>query len=123
MKPGAIVAVLLSVIGMAAVVMAFQTNASKYVSVKEAKASPGGSQHLSGLIVQGTMESSSAKRYLKFVLIDEDGETIPVVMHKLPPANLSAAPKVVAVGGVKNGEFVATDIITKCPSKYESEKK
>ena len=122
MKPGAIVAMILTVVGLVAVVLAFQGNSSQYVSVNEALASSGTRQHLSGDIVPGTIHTSLREGLVAFTIKDEEGQTLPVVYYGPPPQNLAAAAKVVAVGGVKDGNFEAVDIITKCPSKYESTK-
>jgi len=122
MKPGAIVAMILTVVGLVAVVLAFQGNSSQYVSVKEALASTAARQHLSGEIVPGTLNSSMREGLVQFTIMDEEGQTLPVVYHGPLPQNLGEATKVVAVGGVKGTTFEASDIITKCPSKYESTK-
>ena len=124
MKPGAIFAIIVTILGLVAVVFAFQSNSSRYVSVKEAMASKGESKlHLSGDIVAGTLDVSLTNRTMAFNLKDEEGTVVPVMYRGMPPANMGAATKVVAVGQVENNVFVAKDIITKCPSKYESEKK
>lgn len=124
MKKGAIFAIVLTVMGLVAVVFAFQSNSSRYVSVKEALVSQGESKlHLSGDIVPGTLDVSVSNRTMAFQLKDEEGAKMPVMYRGMPPANMGAATKVVAVGEVKDGVFTASDIITKCPSKYESEKK
>jgi len=39
------------------------------------------------------------------------------------PQNMGEATKVVAIGGMKDGKFVSDQLLVKCPSKYESEKK
>ena len=122
MKPGAIVAMILTVVGLVAVVLAFQGNSSQYVSVKEALGSTAARQHLSGEIVPETMHSSLREGLISFTIKDEEGQTLPVEFHGPPVQNLSEATKVVVVGGVKNGKFEAAEIITKCPSKYESTK-
>jgi len=122
MKPGVVFATVLTVIGLAAVVFAFQSNSSSYVSVADAMTVSGDRLHLSGDIVAGTMKSSTAERLVNFDLRDQSGQTLAVVYRGMPPVNLGEATKVVAVGGVKDGKFLATKIITKCPSKYESAK-
>lgn len=122
MKPGVIAATVLTLAGLGAVVFAFQSNSSQYVSIKEAKATAGNRHHLSGSIVPGSMHSSAVERKMTFMIKDEAGDTMPVVYNGMPPANIAMATMVVAVGGAKNGTFEAEEIITKCPSKYESTK-
>ncbi len=59
--------------------------------------------------------------YLAFDLKDEKGEIVRVVCNK-PPASMrdfEKSEKVVVIGKYKNGQFVASEILMKCPSKYE----
>lgn len=121
-KPGVLFATILTLGGLVAVVFAFQSNSSPYVSVAEAKTMAGDRFHLSGDIVTGSVRSSVVDRIVTFDLRDKEGGTIPVVYRGMPPQNLSQATMVVAVGGVKDDRFMASEIITKCPSKYESSK-
>lgn len=122
MKPGVIIATVLTLTGLVGVVFAFQNNSSQYVSVKEAKTLEGNRHHLSGSIVPNTMKSSAIERRMTFTIKDQAGDTMPVVYNGMPPANIGMATMVVAVGGTKDGTFVASEIITKCPSKYEANK-
>ncbi|GAB4335252.1 MAG: hypothetical protein OHK0038_12800 [Flammeovirgaceae bacterium] len=59
--------------------------------------------------------------YLSFILIDEENQEQKVVCHN-PPASmkdLEKSEKIVVIGRFKEGQFVASEILMKCPSKYE----
>jgi cytochrome c-type biogenesis protein CcmE len=56
-----------------------------------------------------------------FYLVDNFGKEIKVVYNGTIPNNFESCTSVVVTGKYKNGQFVATDILTKCPSKYESQ--
>ena len=56
-----------------------------------------------------------------FYLVDNFGKEIKVVYNGTIPNNFESCTSVVVTGKYKNGLFVATDILTKCPSKYESQ--
>lgn len=54
-----------------------------------------------------------------FYIKDENGFESKVVLDGMRPANFDTAPKLVIKGQYKNNEFHATEVLTKCPSKYE----
>lgn len=56
-----------------------------------------------------------------FYLVDNFGKEIKVVYKGSIPNNFESCTSVVVTGKYQNGQFVATDILTKCPSKYESQ--
>lgn len=58
-----------------------------------------------------------------FFLKDNDGREMKIVYKGTMPNNFESATSVVVTGKYKNGYFHATDILTKCPSKYEQEYK
>jgi cytochrome c-type biogenesis protein CcmE len=122
MKTGAIIAGLVAVVGLSAMVFAFLTNASPYVTIAEAKAMPGDNLHVAGDLDKSTISTNAVQHEVRFTLKDEKGDRVPVVYHGAPPANMGEATKVVAVGGMKGPEFHASKLLIKCPSKYESTK-
>ncbi len=56
-----------------------------------------------------------------FYLKDEDGKIVQVVFDGAKPNNLEIATSVVVKGKYKENYFHATEILTKCPSKYEAD--
>lgn len=83
----------------------------------------GDNLHVAGEIIPGTMVNSGAKQETRFKIKDQNGEQIDVLYTGPAPANMGSVARVVAVGGVKDGVFLANKLWIKCPSKYESEKK
>lgn len=61
------------------------------------------------------------KNIFSFYMSDFNGEELKVVYKGAMPNNFESSTSVVVTGKYQNGVFVATDILTKCPSKYESE--
>ena len=122
MKVGAVVSGLVATLAMGGAVIAFSTSASPYVTIEQAKRSTGDRLHLAGLIDQKSIRNDVFTRTLRFNLMDESGQSIPVVHRGEMPTNLSEAKNVVAVGGVKDGVFESSQLIVKCPSKYEADK-
>jgi cytochrome c-type biogenesis protein CcmE len=57
-----------------------------------------------------------------FYLVDEAGKECRVVLDGAAPNNFELATSVVAKGRfTKEGYFHATEVLTKCPSKYEAQ--
>jgi cytochrome c-type biogenesis protein CcmE len=57
---------------------------------------------------------------LTFLLVDEKNQSAPIEYNGPKPNNFDIAPMVVVKGKFENNKFVANEILTKCPSKYES---
>jgi len=63
-----------------------------------------------------------AKAQFTFYLIDEAGGECKVVLDGAAPNNFDLATSVVAKGRyTEEGYFHATEVLTKCPSKYEAQ--
>jgi cytochrome c-type biogenesis protein CcmE len=122
MKVGAMVSGAVAALALGGVVIAFSNSASPYVTIRQAKGASGDRLHLAGTVDPTSVHTDVYARTLSFRLTDQDGDTIQVINRGEIPPNLSEAKNVVAVGGVKNGVFESTQLIVKCPSKYEADK-
>jgi len=56
-----------------------------------------------------------------FYIRDANKNEMKVVYHGIKPNNFEIATNVVVTGKYENGYFNATDVLTKCPSKYEGQ--
>lgn len=54
-----------------------------------------------------------------FYMIDENNTEVKVILAGARPNNFEMAESVVAKGKMKDGNFYAKEVLTKCPSKYE----
>ncbi len=54
-----------------------------------------------------------------FFLKDDSGEILKVVLEGAKPNNFENAPSMVVTGKITGDYFYATEILTKCPSKYD----
>src|SRR3970282_3014710 len=66
-------------------------------------------------------EIDKTNKTFSFYLQDARGVEMKVMYHGTIPNNFESAVSVVVTGQYRDGEFHATDILTKCPSKYEEE--
>ncbi len=61
----------------------------------------------------------SQKNEFSFTMSDDSSRSVKVLYHGSKPNNFELAESVVVKGKMENDIFVASDILTKCPSKYE----
>ncbi len=61
------------------------------------------------------------KNLFMFTMRDENGNLLKVVYKGSIPNNFESATSVVVTGKYKDGYFHASDILTKCPSKYQEQ--
>ena len=115
------VGVVAGVTAFAAIAFVMLSNASPYVTVAQAKSAKGDNNHLQGDLVKESVRVDTANAKVSFALIDDHGDRMEVIHHGLPPANMGEATRVVVVGGVQGDKFESKKLLTKCPSKYESE--
>jgi cytochrome c-type biogenesis protein CcmE len=78
--------------------------------------------------LKGTWDKSkeatfdAQKGQFTFYLVDDSGTECKVVLEGAAPNNFELATSVVAKGRfVEEGHFHATELLTKCPSKYEAQ--
>lgn len=108
-------------------------NASQYVNFAQAKdlASNGNSDKVhvvgeltkdaSGKVVGVEYDALKDPNYLAFSVVDDKKMVQKVVCYNPPPSmqDFEKSEKVVLIGKYKEGVFVASEILMKCPSKYE----
>lgn len=63
---------------------------------------------------------NSSENLFTFTMLDEEGKQMPVRYSGAKPNNFELAEEVVVGGRVEDGEFIASSLLTKCPSKYEA---
>ena len=77
--------------------------------------------------VKGTWVKEMGSTYdsdnnvFSFTMADEAGTSLPVDFHGAKPNNFEMAEEVVVGGRYEGSKFIATSLLTKCPSKYEAD--
>lgn len=56
-----------------------------------------------------------------FHMLDSKGNSSEVIMTAAMPQDFERSEEVVVTGNFKDNTFIATEILTKCPSKYKDE--
>jgi len=121
MKKSVVIPLIFGTLALTAMVYAFVSQASPWVTVDEAKLSTAHRIHLAGDILTPTLHVMLREKLVTFDIKDDHGKIMRVRYSGPPPANMGGATRVVVKGKVKNGVFEADDMLLKCPSKYESE--
>ena len=113
---GIIVVVFLGIGGFS-----FLNSSVEYASIRKAEES-GKKVQITGKWVKD-MDSryDSRNNTFMFFLRDEENRVAKVVLDGAKPNNFDIAISVVAKGRYKDGCFHASEVLTKCPSKYEGQ--
>ena len=123
MKPSTIIAVVLVLAGLAVAIFAFVQNSSPYVTIAEAKERTGQTVHVAAELVPDSVTSDLVRREVHFRVREEKtGLELPVVYRGFKPENMEHAPRIVVAGAVRDGTFECSQILLKCPSKYQGNK-
>jgi cytochrome c-type biogenesis protein CcmE len=100
--------------------LSFRKNLTPYVGFKEAKSLSTPVQII-GEVMPGETSYDLENHKLYFSLKDPKGEKMRVVYAGVKPANFEQATNIVAIGKYQEGEFLADQVLVKCPSKYQGE--
>jgi cytochrome c-type biogenesis protein CcmE len=119
MKSKHIIAIVVAIIFVGVAAFGLIENKIDYSDFQKAQ-SAGSRAQISGTWVKEKGANYDAKtNTFSFHMKDKEGVEMPVKYSGAKPNNFELAPTVVCVGKVEEGVFKASDIQTKCPSKYE----
>jgi cytochrome c-type biogenesis protein CcmE len=116
------------------IILSASGDASKYVTFKEASAmakdGDNDKVHVVGKLKKDQNGNVVGLYYAPtkdpnlfyFILLDNNNEEKQVVYYHPKPQDFEKSEQVVVVGSMKDEVFVASEILMKCPSKYENEK-
>src|ERR1700743_1898100 len=124
MKKSAIFGIVTIAIAIAIIICTYGSS-STYGTFKDAQ-SNGGELHIIGHVdKQKDMVYDATKdaNYFSFYLRDTVGNECKVVYNSTKPEDFDKSDKIVLVGKMtKEGDFHASSILMKCPSKYKNDK-
>ncbi len=121
MKLKYIIGTIIGVIFIIIALLSFNTTKIEYADFEKAKTSPKTFQVIGSWDKTKPYEYDTENNLFKFYMIDEQGNTSYVVSKGGKPNNFDVAPMVVIKGKFEGDEFHASEILTKCPSKYEGQ--
>ena len=118
--------IIIVLVAVIAIVISTLSDASTYSDFGEAAKTPGKELHIIGTLNRNKPVEYDAQKNanrFSFYMFDEKGLEKRVVYNKPKPQDFEKSEKVVIIGSMKGDEFVATSLLLKCPSKYNSDKK
>jgi len=117
-KVKTIIGIIIIVAVIVAIIPTFLSNKIEYVNFNDAK------QKTKTVEVKGTWLKDKEAKFegnkFSFYMKDDNNTEMKIVYDGAKPNNFEVAEAVVVKGKVKDGVFMANDILTKCPSKYEA---
>lgn len=122
MKKIHIIGIAIIAIALAAIVSTISSS-STYASFATADSHEGSVYH-----VVGKLDTSKEQLYqpevnanmFTFYLTDSEGHNKKVIYNNTKPQDFEKAEQIVIVGKSRGDAFIASDILMKCPSKYNS---
>jgi cytochrome c-type biogenesis protein CcmE len=126
MKKSHIIIILAIVVALGTIIVLFSSS-DTYSDFTIAKANPASQHQIIGKLVNSkpidynpTLDANS----FTFYMSDEDGKLCKVQYKGSKPQDFEKSEQVVITGRMENDSvFMASDLLLKCPSKYNEEKK
>jgi cytochrome c-type biogenesis protein CcmE len=100
-------------------------NTSTYASFSEAANDQGSEFHVVGKLnkdKQAIYDPQVNPNLFTFYMLDNKGTECKVILHKNKPQDFERSEQIVLIGKMQGQEFEASDILMKCPSKYNDGK-
>jgi cytochrome c-type biogenesis protein CcmE len=122
MKKIYIIAGIFVVAGIALLVSA-AGDMSTYSTFRDAVASQG-KVKVVGMLAKDReihYQPSENPNYFSFYISDSQGEVRKVVLHAAKPQDFELSEQIVVTGSMQGEDFLATELLMKCPSKYKDE--
>lgn len=122
MKKTHIVGILVIAVVML-IMLSMLGDSSTYSNFTDAKQSPGEEVHVAGTLVKTKSMDYKPEidpNSFTFYMLDKSGIEQKVQLKKSKPTDFERAEQLVVIGSMQGTTFVATDILMKCPSKYNN---
>lgn len=119
MKPKLILGIIAIVAFTSMLMINFGNSISTYTDFETAS-------EMKGAHVPGVWDNSKDYGFSRetmqfsFYMTDESGETVKVVYPRPKPNNFEEADRLVVIGEMRNDVFYASEMLMKCPSKYNN---
>ncbi len=124
MKKSHIIAIALIAIAVAAILTTV-ADSSTYASFNVAAEHPKKVYHVVGKLNREKPQDYNPQvdaNLFTFYMIDNEGNEKKVLLNKTKPQDFDRSEQLVIVGKVSGDEFHASDVLMKCPSKYNNPK-
>ncbi|HNP49368.1 MAG TPA: cytochrome c maturation protein CcmE [Bacteroidia bacterium] len=124
MKKSHIIAIAIIAIAVAAI-LSTVADSSTYASFRVAEEHPSKTYHVVGKLNKEKPQEYNPQtdaNVFSFFLVDNEGQEKKVVLQKAKPQDFDKSEQIVVVGKMGDSDFLASDVLMKCPSKYNNPK-
>jgi cytochrome c-type biogenesis protein CcmE len=121
MKKKYIIGLAIAAVFLTLAIYSFDDSRVEYTDISKAQSSGKTVQIIGKRIESKPWGYNTKTDLLTFFMEDDKGKVTEVSHVGPPPNNFDTAPSLVLKGKFENNIFVATQILTKCPSKYEGQ--
>jgi cytochrome c-type biogenesis protein CcmE len=122
MKKSHIIAIALIAIAVGAILSTL-ADSSTYASFQTAIANPSTTYHVVGRLSREkpqVYDPAKDADMFTFYLTDNEGTERQVILNRAKPQDFDKSEQIVVVGKMNNEQFIASDVLMKCPSKYNN---
>ncbi len=119
MKKSTIIGIIIILIFIVVGYMSFSESKIEYSNFKDASATQRKCQVKGVWLKDKDSKFDASSNQFVFYMKDDSNGEMKVVLDGAKPNNFEMAESIVAKGKIKDGYFHATEVLTKCPSKYE----
>lgn len=124
MKKVHIIGIIIIAVAIGAILTTLN-NTSSYASFSEAAEAPDNEFHVVGKFNKdkgSVYEPQVNANLFTFYMVDNKGTEKKVILNKNKPQDFERSEQIVLIGKMQGDDFVASDILMKCPSKYNDGK-
>ncbi|MCW3101797.1 MAG: cytochrome biosis protein [Bacteroidetes bacterium] len=124
MKKTHILGIIIIAVAIGAILTTLNST-STYASFREASEAPDNEFHVVGKLdksKEAVYDPKTDANVFSFYMIDNAGTEKKVILHKSKPQDFERSEQIVLIGKAEGDEFHASEILMKCPSKYNDGK-
>ncbi|MCX8055118.1 MAG: cytochrome c maturation protein CcmE [Ignavibacteria bacterium] len=119
MKKKYLIGIIVGIVFVILAIYSFDSSKIEYSDFSSARKEHKTVQIIGSWVKELPSNYDNQKNEFKFHLKDEKNETAEVLYNGGKPNNFDIAPMVVVKGKFEGDIFIASEVLTKCPSKYE----
>ena len=121
MKPRYLIGLVLIIVIAALSFMMLDESSIEYADIDRASRLGKTVQVVGTWVKEGGSTYDASANLFSFRMKDEQGKQINVVLEGAKPNNFEIATSIVVKGRIEGTTLKATNVLTKCPSKYEGQ--
>lgn len=119
MKKKYLIGIIVGIVFVILAIYSFDSSKIEYSDFSSARKEHKTVQIIGSWVKELPSNYDNQKNEFKFHLKDEKNEIAEVLYNGGKPNNFDIAPMVVVKGKFEGDIFIASEVLTKCPSKYE----